>query len=218
VWGVLVKGWPLFLSIAATSFAAVTNVAVLGLYSTPAEVGYYSGAQRIVGAIKALVSPIVAALYPHVSAKAARSEHEAVRFVQRYAALLSAPFLVIGVALITIGPLVIRLLLGNKYGPSILVMQIMAMSPFLLAFSNVYSMYYMLTCGHDKAWTKIMLSCVALNFAVLFPLLFVMRGSIALAVTGMITESISALAYWLFYRKNALRADPTPMPAPQSSV
>ena len=209
---VLVEGWPLFLSIAASSFAIVTDVAIMGLYSNSAEVGYYSGAQRIIAALRAMVGPIVSAVYPFVSAKAGRSEREAVSFIQRYAGWLSMPFLAIGVALLTIGPWVIRHLLGNKYGPSILVIQIMALSPFLLALSHVYSSYYMLTCGHDKAWMRIMLGCVALNFVVLFPLLFLMRGSLALAVTGMVTDVVAVASYWRFYRKHALQSLEAPAP------
>lgn len=216
VWAVLVTGWPLFLSIAASSFAVITNVAIMGLYSNPAEVGYYSGAQRIISALRAMVNPIVAAVFPYVSAKAGRSEREAVNFIQRYSLLLSAPFLAIGVALLTIGPWLIRLLLGSKYGPSILVIQILALSPFLLAVQSLYSTYYMLTCGHDKAWMRIMLGCVGLNFVILFPLLWITRGSIALSATSMITDTVAAIAYWRFYRTHALRPLEVPAPLPES--
>jgi polysaccharide transporter, PST family len=203
----LVAGWPLFLSLAVSSFAAVTNVVILGLLSTSAEVGYYSGAQRIVAALKTLVGPIVTAVYPFVSVKAGRSEREAVRFIQRYAVLLSGPFLLMGIVLLTAGPWIIRLVLGNKYGPSMVVMQVMAMGPFLLALSHVYSTYYMLTCGYDKAWMRITLFVVVVNFAALFPLLHLMRGSIALAVTGLITDIVAVGLYWAFYLKHAPRDD-----------
>jgi PST family polysaccharide transporter len=202
----LVEGWPLFLPLAASALG-MTNVVILGLYSTPAEVGYYSGAQRIIAALKTLVTPIVTAVYPHVSVKAGRSEREAVRFIQRYALLLSGPFLLLGIVLMTAGPWIIRLVLGNKYGPSIPVIQVLALSPFLLSFSHVYSTYYMLTCGYDKAWMKIMLTGVALNFILLFPMLYLLRGSLALAVTSMVAEGIIAVVYWRFYRTHAPRVD-----------
>jgi PST family polysaccharide transporter len=214
---VLASGWPLFLSLGASSLA-MTNVFIMGLYSPPAEVGYYSGAQRLIGAIRALVTPIVTAVYPHVSVKAGRSEREAVRFIQRYAVLLSGPFLLIGIAIITAGPWVIRLVLGNKYGPSIPVIQVLALSPFLLALSHVYSTYYMLTCGYDKAWTKIMLTGVALNFVVLFPLLYWIRGSLALAVSSLIVDVATTALYWRFYSTHAPRTDAILTPVPEDDA
>ena len=202
----LVSGWPLFLPLAASSLT-VTNVVILGLFSSAAEVGYYSGALRIITALRALVTPIVTAVYPHVSVKAGRSEREAVRFIQRYAFLLSGPFLAMGIVLMTAGPWIIRLVLGGKYGPSIPVIQVMALSPFLLALQHLFSTYYMLTCGYDKAWMKIMLTNVAVNFIVLFPMLYMLRGSLALAVTSIITDAAATALYWRFYRIHAPRKD-----------
>jgi polysaccharide transporter, PST family len=201
----LVSGWPLFLSLAATSFAAVTNVVILGFLSSPAEVGYYSGAQRIIAALKTLVGPLVTAVYPMVSVKAGRSEREAVGFIEKYALLFSGPFLLIGIVLLIAGPWMIRLVLGPRYGPSMVVMQVMALSPFMLALSHVYSTYYMLACGYDKAWMRIMLIAVGINFLFLFPLLYLMRGALALAVTGVVTDVAAVVLYWRFYMKHAPR-------------
>ncbi len=201
----LVAGWPLYLSLAASSFAGATSIMLLGLFSTPAEVGYYSGAQRIIAALKSLVGPVVTAVYPMVSLKAGRSKLEVLSFVKKYAFLLSSPFLAIGILVMTAGPWIVRVALGPKYDSSIILMQIMAMSPFLLSMSHVYSTYYMLACGYDRAWMRIMLTASVLNFVLLFPMLYLLRGSLALTITGMSIEVISLLLYWNFYRKNAPR-------------
>jgi len=60
---------------ARREFLAMTNVFIMGLYSPPAEVGYYSGAQRLIGR-SSVGDAIVTAVYPHVSVKAGRSERE----------------------------------------------------------------------------------------------------------------------------------------------
>lgn len=208
----LVGGWPLFLSLAASSFAGVTNIVIVGLIASPAEVGYFSGAHRLVSVLRGMVNPVVNAVYPMLSAKAGKDEREVVRFIQRYSVMLSAPFLAVGLLLMVAGPFVIRLVLGSKYDASIGVMQIMALSPFLLAAQHIFSTYYMLACGYDKAWMRIMLTNVAMNFVILIPLLFTFRGSIALAVTQVATDLIAVALYWRFYRQTALR-DPGPTPA-----
>ena len=201
----MVEGWPLYLSLAASSFAGITNFMLLGLFSTPAEVGYYSGAQRIIAAMKSLVGPVVTAVYPMASLKAGRSKQEALTFVRKYAFLLSSPFLVMGILVMIASPWIVRVALGTKYDSSIILMQIMAMSPFLSALSHVYSTYYMLACGYDRAWMRIMLTASVLNFVLLFPLLYLLRGSLALTIAGISIEVLSLFLYWNFYRKNASR-------------
>jgi hypothetical protein len=86
------------------------------------------------------------------------------------------------------------------------VMQVMAFSPFLLALSHVYSTYYMLACGYDRAWMRIMLMTVGVNFLFLFLLLSLVRGSLALAMTAIITDLFAVIMYWNFYRKHALKS------------
>jgi PST family polysaccharide transporter len=207
VWKTLRDGWPIFLPFAATSFTSATNIFVVGLRSSNEELAYYSGAQRIVNALKTLVSPVVTAVYPHVSAKAASSERDVARFVRKYALLLSGPFLLLGIALLAGGPFLIRIILGSKYESSIPVIQILAVSPFLLALSHVYSTYYMLACGYYKAWMRVMLLSVVVNFLALFPLLYLTRGSLALALTSVISETFSVAMYWKFYRTHAPRPE-----------
>lgn len=208
MWESLKEGWPLFLSIGATSFTAASNVLILGLRSSTVEVAYYSGAQRIIAALRSLVNPVASAVYPHVSAKAAISEDEAVQFIRKYTLLLVGPFLLIGLALLFGGPWLIRFVLGARYVPSIRVIQVMALSPFLLALSHVYSTYYMLACGYYKPWMRRMLLSVVVNFVVLFTLLTLMRGSLALAATSVLTDAFCVTAYWLFYRSHRPAAVP----------
>jgi PST family polysaccharide transporter len=207
VWDTLRTGWPVFLPLAASSFTVATNIFILGLRSSNEEVAYFSGAWRIVSALRMLVAPVVTAVYPHVSHKAGRSEREVVQFVRKYGLLLAGPFLLLGLVLLVAGPLLIRIALGRQYGPSMLLIQVMALSPFLLALSHLFSTYYMLACGYDKAWMRVMLLSVAVNFLTLFPLLHFIAGSLALAITSMVTDCFCVVMYWMFYQKHATRGD-----------
>ena len=110
-----------------------------------------------------------------------------------------------GIVVMIASPWIVRVALGTKYDSSIILMQIMAMSPFLLALSHVYSTYYMLACGYDREWMRIMLTASVLNFVLLFPMLYLLRGSLGLTIAGFSIEVISLFLYWNFYRKNASR-------------
>lgn len=201
------SGWPAFISLAVSAFAGVTNTFILGLRASPAEIAYYSGAQRIIAALRSLVSPISTAVYPHASQKAVQSEHDVIAFVRKYQLLFTAPFIAAGLVLLIGSPWLVRLVLSAKYAPSIPVLQIMAFVPALLSLTQVYSTYYMLACGYDKEWMRIILITVAINFIVLIPSLAFLRGSIALGWTALITEGSGTLLYWRFYLRRSSELD-----------
>ena len=178
------KTWPVFLSMAALTLTTSTNIVILGLITTSAEVGYYSAAYRIVVALRMLVSPIVTALYPYISHMAANSKENAVRFLERYALLLSLPFLLISIGLFVGAPLLVDVLFGPRFEATKSILRILALSPFLLALSHNYSTYFMLAFGYDKQWSRIIFQLAILNFAILAGLLRVLRPLSAVAVTG----------------------------------
>jgi PST family polysaccharide transporter len=198
----LVRGWPTFLSLAASAFSVITNQFILGLKGPTSEVAYFSASNRLIAALRMMVNPLASAIYPHTSQKAARSEREVILFVRKYTIPLAAPFLVVGIALIA-GAGFIPLFLGERYRAAVPVLRIMALGPVLTSLMQIYSTYYMLACGYDKAWMKIVLTNVGVNFVVLAITLPLFPGSIALAVTGLAADTIATLLFWRFYSKNA---------------
>ncbi len=128
----LKEGWPVFLSMAALTLTGSTNIFVLGLVAPPAQVGFYMGAYRLIVAGRMLVTPVVTAIYPHISHRAAISSESTIRFLRRYSLLLASPFLVTSLFTIVLAPWIVRLLLGPQFGETVLLLRIMAFSPFLL--------------------------------------------------------------------------------------
>lgn len=204
VYGALRDSWPVFLSMAALSLTAATNMFLLGFVTTPAEVGYYSAAYRIVVTLRMLVAPIVTALYPHISHLAANSKENAVRFLQRYTMLLALPFLLISAVLFVGAPFIVDTLFGPKFASSKLILRILAPSPFLLALSHNYSTYFMLASGYDKQWSRIIFQIAVLNFVILLPLLWIIQPTIAVALAGTLLDVYSVAATYWFYRRHSV--------------
>jgi PST family polysaccharide transporter len=198
------EGFAVFLSMAAMNLYSSTNMFILGLVSYT-ETGYFSGAQRVIVALRMLASPLVTALYPHISHMANRSQQDAIRFVRKYSLILSAPFFLGGLALLAGAPYFVPLFLGPKFQPSVRLFQIMAFSPCLCSLAQTYTTYYMLAFGYDKEWSKIILSGTALNF-ILLPILFwLIRPSQAVAImTTVLDLYVVVTAYW-FYVKTSPR-------------
>jgi PST family polysaccharide transporter len=196
------EGWPVFLSMAAMTLSSVTNTFILGLKSGPTDVAYYSAASRLIVAIRMLVSPLVTALYPHLSHMAVASRDEAVQFLRKYALTMASPFFAASLILFLGASPIIHILYGAKYHPAVLLLRIMSFSAFLLALQHMYSTFYMLAFGYEKEWSRVILQTAVLNFAILIPLIYLIWPPAAVSITGVVLDLFVAAVTYLFYRRS----------------
>ena len=204
----LKEGWPVFLSMAAFAVSSSTNIFLLELRAGAADVAYYMASYRIVVAMRALVDPVKTAIYPHISHMASRSKQDAIQFLRKYGLLLASPFLLGSLVLFVFAPLVIRLLYGARYAPSVPVMRLLAFSPFLLALQHNYSTFFMLAFGYEKQWSRIILFMTVLNFAILIPSLYLTWPPVAVAQTGLICDVVVTIITYQFYRMHSAERVP----------
>ncbi len=197
----LADSWPVFLSLAALTLFSSTNTFLLYLRTNAGDVAYFTNAQRIVTALRMLVTPLVTALYPYISRMAARSHKDATQFLERYSLLLASPFLLISVGLFVAAPWIVQVMFGPQYGPTVTLLRMLAISPFLLALSHSYATYYIMAFGHDKQWTRIVFQNLALNFLIYPPLLFLIRPIHAISIAMVVTDAYSLIASYWFYRR-----------------
>ena len=195
------EGWHVFLSTAAITIYTRSNTFILGLIAAPEAAGYYGTALRLVDTAKTLVSPLSTAIFPHVSRLSHENPEGAVAFLRRHTGRLMLPFLAISLALLAGAPLVIRILNGKQYAPAVPLLMIMAPIPAIVAAGTVYATYYMLGLGYKKEWSRLIIGAGLVNFAVLLPLLLILRPEYAMSITATATEAYVLIGSYLFYRK-----------------
>ena len=216
------QGWPVFLSMAAGTLTSVTNVPILGqITKSTAEIAYYANANRLIVAQRMLVGPIVTALFPHISHMAAKSSGGAIAFLRKYSLLLALPFLFMSIVTFAFAPLIVHKFFGTKYDytPSILMLRLMALQPFLLALSHCYSTYYMLAFGFEKQWSRIILRTTGLNFILLGGMIWWahMRPINAIALVGTLLDAfVLGNSYWFFRTTTAKSHPEVHEPVPQT--
>ena len=196
------ESWAVFVSLAANTTYTSTNLVLLGLFAPPATLAYFFNAFRVTVAIRSMVSPLVTAIYPHVSHIANRSAKDGANFLKRYALLLSLPFFLVSVTLFISAPLLVKIVFGPKYAYTAVLLRIMAPGPFLFALSHCYSTYFMLAFGYQKQWSRLILLTAVVNFAVLGPFLLLMSPSAAFASTGVAVDAFGLAMSYSFYRKH----------------
>lgn len=149
MWAELVEGWPVLLSMAAMVLSS-RNIVILGLWATPWDVGYYSAAYRVSTAIRMMVSPMPTVLYPHVSHMTTQSKQHTVRFLNRHALILAAPFGVVSVVLLVDSPWIVPVVFGHLYLQTIPLLQILVFHRFCYP--------YHITIPRTICWQTVMIS------------------------------------------------------------
>jgi len=201
----MIAGWPVFLSMASMTAMSSTNTVMVGMVASPADVGFLSAAQRLIIAVRALTNPITNAVYPHISKMAAKSPHHALRFLRKQVLWTSIPFISITLGMLFFAPFAVTVLYGPKFAETAILLRIMCLTPILHALGMCFGTYFMLAFGYQKEWAKIITRMVVLNFALVFPLLLLMRADRAVALSTALTDLFSAGSSAFFYWKTTSR-------------
>lgn len=193
----LAEGWVLFLSQASVSLYTAGNAFILGLLTSPAIVGYYSAAERIVKAVVGLLGPISQAAYPRLSRMAGESRDHVVQWGRRMLFLVGSIGIVLTLSLFVGAPVIVAIVLGSGFAGSVAAMRILALLPLLIGVSNVLGIQVMLPCGMDRQFTGILFAAGAINIglAIIFaPLL--QQAGMALAV--LLSEGFVTITMFIY--------------------
>jgi PST family polysaccharide transporter len=160
-------------------------------------VGYYSVAEKIVKAMLGILTPVSQAAYPRFSKLAAESKAEALFWGRRMLFLMGGIGFGLSVVIFLSAPLIVGILLGTQYRPSILAIKIISFLPFLVALSNVLGIQLMVPFGMDRGFTWILFTAGLLNVS-LAVLLVPPWQAAGMAISVLISEIFVTLAMSIF--------------------
>ncbi len=183
----LVDGWHVFLSTAAISLYTSSNVFILGLLTNPVAVGYFSVAEKIVKAFQDALGPISQAVYPHIAGMGASSRAATLRFIRKLLRVQSLATFAVSALLFLLADPIVKVVFGNEYAPSVVLVRWMAWLPFVIGLSNVFGIQTMLNFGMKRSFTRIIVTLGLCNIAMIIPLTL-WRGPEGTAMSILITE------------------------------
>lgn len=192
-----VRGWPLFLSKGFVNLYTSGNSMILGLITNNAVVGYYSGGEKLVKAAQGLLNPISQAAYPRFSKMAEDSKEHALKWSRRMLFILGGVGLSLSLILFIGAPVIVRILLGEGYEPSVGVVRILSFIPFLVGCSNVFGVQIMLPFGHDRAFTRVLVlaGIISVTLAILLTPLWQQYGMAASMSLTELFVTVTMLIY-----------------------
>lgn len=204
---------PFFVSAAATSLFTAGNAFVLGLLTDSSIVGYYSAGEKIVNSCVALIGPIAQAVYPRFSRLALESRAHAVLWARRMLAIMGGVGLLVSTVLLFCAPLLVRVVLGAKFAPTVAVIRLMSPLPVLIAVSNVLGVQLLFAFGHEKRVSATVLLAGLVNL-ILASVSAPHWGASGMAAAVAISQGIVTVGYFAWVRVAGLN----PLKSSQAAV
>lgn len=203
IWESIREGWVLFLSNSAIVLYTSGNAFILGLMANDAVVGYFTAGEKIIRAIIGMLGPLSQALFPRFSRLAEESKARTLMWGRRILLAMGGTGLLLSAITFVSAGLIVRVVLGSTYQPSVSVVRILALLPFLVAVSSVLGVQLMIPFGREKAVLSFVLVAGCLNL-VLASILAPVWKADGMAVSVLVAELFISLAYFTYVWRTKL--------------
>lgn len=160
---------PIFLNNLFVSGYTIANMTILGFYVSDIELGYYSGAFKIIMAILMVTStPITMSIFPTVSRKFSESSKEGIIFFKKIMIYLAIISVVVSSLTFFSSKLLVNLILGEQFVQSINILKLFSTLPVLVIFASLFTVQGVYGAGLQKyaPWIGLSLGlfCVIFDF------------------------------------------------------
>lgn len=165
---VMQAGAPIFLNNVFVALYTTANMTILGMYAADDVIGYFSGAQRLIQALNmVVVMPVSVAVFPEISRRFADSKTEGVRFLKQVLLWAGSAAAVVSLLTFVCAPLMIRIMYGVGFAPSIELLKWLSPIPFLVMIATLLTVQGLYGMGLQRwaPWVGVILAvcCVGLN-------------------------------------------------------
>lgn len=194
----------IFISNVAISLYTISTTFILGLFTNNTIVGYFAAGDKIIQAFKGLIGPVSQTIYPYVSKKVHHSKEEGLKFIKKVAFYIGMFTSFVSLFIFVFAEFLVNLLLGTEYQNSIVVVQILALMPFMIGLSNVFGIQTMLNFERKKPFSQILIAGSIINLILSF-ILVPLYQHIGSAISVLIVESFITIAMFIYLQKNGLK-------------
>lgn len=187
---------PIFLNTFFTTFYTIANLTILGMFPIGDDIlGYYSGAHKIIMCILMVTSmPIHIAVFPSISRKFEESKKEGLDYLKKMAKYIILASVVISILSYLFSPILVKILLGEEFLPSIPLLKVFSCLPFLVITASLCTIQGLYGLGFQRYAPFVGLSigivCVLMNLW-LIPIYGMYGAAISWIVAQALEISIS---------------------------
>jgi len=188
----------------AISLYTTSNAFILGIFTNNTIVGYYSAAEKIVRAVRGLLTPISQTVYPYFSKLYSINKKRAVVILKKALCFVgSATFLISGV-ISMFSPQISKIVLGSLFLESVPVLRILIFIVFAVGVNNILGIQGLVAFGYKREFAKIVGFCSLFHLGII-TILILRYSFIGVAIGTVITESlIGVIEYFVLKRRKIL--------------
>ena len=157
----------LFLARSNSTLYVAAPPIVLGLVASTAEVGIYSGADKIARICAMLIGPASLVVMPRIFASMNESNRAAARISGQFLLIQLAVTFPMTVGLFAFAPWIIQIVLGPGFEDSVHILRLLAPVPMLIALTGALNNQFLVPLKLDKKLAVLSLTCALLYVAVL---------------------------------------------------
>jgi O-antigen/teichoic acid export membrane protein len=194
----------IFFSMVVINLYTTTNVVLLGFMQNDEQVGFYTAGYRLIIIIQSLIMiPLTQALFPFVGSAFSQSREKGLDVVRQLLPIISTLTCCAALFLWLFGPLVVLLIYGHKFEPTIAVFRILAFIPVMVGWSNLLGIQTMINLKMDKQFFRITalgaVASIGLNI-----LLVTRFGFVGTAMSWLLTEILIVVCMFVVLSKNGI--------------
>nr|ACA24819.1 Wzx [Escherichia coli] len=179
---------PLFISQIAITFYTTFNSILIGHVFNARQVGIYSAADKLRGAVQSLFIPIQQVVFPRINVERGNIKEK----LKVYGGLFILFSLIICVSIFLIGDKIVILYFGTQYAESANLFKWMSVLIFIVSVAIVFSQWGMITLGREKILTKIYIVGALLHctYAPFFTKNFGLFGTLTAVILTELTITV----------------------------
>lgn len=194
----------IFFSMVVINLYTTTNVVLLGFLQNPTQVGYYSAGYRLIMIIQSLISiPLSQAMFPFIGSAFSQSREKGLNVVKQMFPVVTILTFSAALILWLLSPMIILVIYGNKFEPSIMVFRILAFVPMIVGWSNLFGVQTMINLKMDKVFFKITAAGAVMSIILNF--LFVSKlGFVGTALSWVCTEILIVVSMYVILARKGI--------------
>lgn len=194
----LIDGWDVFIVTIAGNLYESTNMVILGLFSSNAEVGYYSIIDRVKGVIRSVFAPVVQSFYPHLSKLIQEDRNLYYKKLNALTLYLGIVSIVIAVIVFLNSDAIVSLITGENNSDLSYYLKLFSLIIVSLPLGSLFGPN-MIVIGAKKELNKIIVSSAFISLIISIPLAYLF-GIVGLIISSIIIQYMIVLRLYLKLR------------------
>jgi PST family polysaccharide transporter len=192
-------GWYLFKTRIFVSIYTITNIFLLGLLTNNIVVGYYSIAERIIGAIGGLFIPANQAMYPFMTKLYEESKDRFIKFLRKISLIYVSVSLSLFILIYFFSDTIIILVNGTMSSDISSIYFILIFLIFTSPFGTLYAQVMVIESKNKKI-SEIVRDIAVLNI-IFVPIGIYFWGAVGMALVVVLLQYFIVLRYYITINK-----------------